>query len=92
MYLNDYLKNKNIMKNQIFILIGFIILTATLAAVSFYGINRFATVRVAEINSEYDFQCAQTYRYTETLKNGAVVSYPMKKEYNDCLNSKGKLN
>ena len=80
------------MKNQILILIGFIILTATLAAVSFVGINSFRDLRVAEINSEFDFQCAQTYRYTETLKNGAIVTYPMVKEYKDCVNSKEKLN
>ena len=80
------------MKNQIFILIGFIILAATLAAVSCFGINKFYALRVAEINSEFDFQCAQTYKYTETLKNGAIVSYPMEKEYKDCVNSKEKLN
>jgi hypothetical protein len=80
------------MKNQIFTLIGFIILTATLAAVSFFGINKFYELRVKEVNSEFDFQCAQTYRYTETLRNGAIVSYPMVKEYKDCVNSKGNLN
>ncbi len=87
------------MKNQIFILVGFIILTATLAAVSFYGINkfsdsinRFSALRAKEILAEFDFQCAQTYRYTETLKNGVVVSYPMQKEYANCLQTKGKLN
>jgi len=80
------------MKNQITILIGFIILTATLAAVTFYGVNRFYALRVKEIAAEFDFQCAQTYRYTETLKSGVTVSYPMQKEYNDCVSSKGKLN
>jgi hypothetical protein len=80
------------MKNRKYVLIGFIILTATLAAVSCFGVNKFYALRVAEINSEFDFQCAQTYRYTETLKNKAVVSYPMVKEYKDCVNSKGKLN
>lgn len=80
------------MKNQTLILIGFIILAATLAAVSCFGVKKFYSLRVAEINSEFDFQCAQTYRYTETLKNGATVSYPMVKEYKDCVASKGKLN
>jgi hypothetical protein len=79
------------MKNQIGTILGFIILTATLAAVSCFGINKFYGLRIAEINSEFDFQCAQTYRYTETLKNGAIVSYPMVKEYKDCANSKEKL-
>jgi len=80
------------MKNQIFILIGFVILSATLAAVSLCGINRFSSLRAKEINSEFDYQCAETYRYTETLKGGETVRYPMQKEYNDCVNSKGKLN
>lgn len=80
------------MKGFLITSIGFIILTATLAAVSFYGINKFYELRVKEINLGFDFQCAQTYRYTQTLKSGVVVSYPMQKEYKDCVNSKGKLN
>lgn len=73
-------------------LIGLIFVAVALAAVGFYGINRFTALRVAEINSEFDFQCAQTYRYSETLKNGATVSYPMVKEYKDCVSAKGTLN
>jgi hypothetical protein len=80
------------MKQNLTTLIGFIILASTLAAVCFYGINRFSALRAKEISAEFDFQCAQTYRYTETLKSGVVVSYPMQKEYSGCLNSKGKLN
>jgi len=67
-------------------------LSATLAAVIFYGVNRFYTLRIKEVAAEFAFQCGQTYRYTETLKSGVVVSYPMQKEYSDCVSSKGKLN
>jgi len=80
------------MKDKLTILFGFIILTAGIAAVLFYGIDRFYNLRVIEIQSQFDFQCAQTYRYTETLGDGVVVSYPMQKEYKDCVNSKGNLN
>jgi hypothetical protein len=73
-------------------LIGFIFLSAALAAVGYYGINKFYALRVKEMNEEMDFHCAQTYRYQETLKNGATVSYPMEKEYKDCLTSKENLN
>jgi hypothetical protein len=83
---------RNAMKNQISILIGFVILTAAIIAVSFYAVNRFYGLRAREIAAEFNFQCAQTYRYTETLKSGVIVSYPMQKEYNDCVSSKGKLN
>lgn len=72
-------------------LIGFIIVAATIAAVSFYGINKFYALKIKESNEQMDFNCAQNYRYTETLKNGATVSYPMEKEYKDCVTSKGKL-
>jgi len=79
-------------------LIGFIIVAVALAAVSFYGIatladgiNKFYELRVKEINEEMDLNCAQTYRYTETLSNGATASYPMEKEYKDCVASKEKL-
>ena len=73
-------------------LLGFIILTAGIAAVLFYGINRFSDLRAKEISIQFDFQCAQAYRYTQTLGSGVVVSYPMQKEYESCVNSKGKLN
>ena len=73
-------------------LVGFLFLSVALAAVGYYGINRFYLLRVEEIKSEFEFQCAQAYRYTETLQNGAIVSYPMEKEYKDCVNSKGNLN
>lgn len=73
-------------------LIGFIIVAAAIAAVSFYGINKFYALKVAEANEQIDFNCAQNYRYSETLKNGATVSYPMEKEYKDCVTSKVNLN
>ena len=73
-------------------LVGLVFLSAVVAAVGYYGINKYYALRVREINEEMDFNCAQTYRYTETLKNGATVSYPMEKEYKDCVTSKEKLN
>lgn len=73
-------------------LIGFIFIAVVIAAVGYYGINKFYTLRTTEINEEMDFHCAEIYRYTETLKNGATVSYPMEKEYKDCVASKEKLN
>lgn len=73
-------------------LIGFALVAVAVAAVGYYGINKFYSLRVKELNSEFDAQCAQAFRYTETLKNGAIVSYPMEKEYKDCVASKEKLN
>lgn len=73
-------------------LIGFILVAVAVAAVGYFGIDKFYTLRVIELNEKMDFDCAQTYRYTETLKNGAIVSYPMEKEYKDCVASKEKLN
>lgn len=73
-------------------LIGFIFLSVAIAAVGYYGINKFYSLRLRQLNSEFEAQCAQAYRYTETLKNGAIVSYPMEKEYKDCIASKENLN
>lgn len=67
-------------------------MSVAVAAVGYYGINKFYALRVFEINEEMNFNCAQTYKYTETLENGVIVSYPMEKEYKDCANSKEKLN
>lgn len=69
-------------------LIGFIFLSAVVAAVGYYGVNKFYALKTKELNEQMDFNCAQNYRYTETLKNGATVSYPMEKEYKDCVASK----
>jgi hypothetical protein len=79
------------MKNQKTVLIGFIILTAITAAVSFYGINKFYALEVKKVFNEIDFQCAQTYRYTESVSTKVSVSYPMKQEYADCVSKKGNL-
>ena len=76
---------------KLFNLIGFIFVAVVIAAVGYYGINKFYALRVAEINEEMALNCAQTYRYEETLSNGAIVSYPMEKEYKDCVTSKEKL-
>lgn len=77
---------------KLFNLIGLIFIAVVIAAVGYYGVNRFYGIRVGEFNEQMDFNCAQTYRYEETLPNGAIVSYPMEKEYKDCVTSKEKLN
>lgn len=77
---------------KLFNLIGFIFIAVVIAAVGYYGVNKFYALRLKEANEQIDFNCAQTYRYQETLENGAIVSYPMEKEYKDCVTSKGTLN
>lgn len=77
---------------KLFNLIGLIFVAVALAAVSFYGVKKFYGLKVKEANEQMEFNCAQTYRYEETLSNGATVSYPMEKEYKDCVASKEKLN
>lgn len=83
---------------KLFNLIGFIFIAVVIAAVGYYGVatladgvNKFYGLKVKEANEQMDFNCAQTFRYTETLPNGAIVSYPMEKEYKDCVTSKEKL-
>lgn len=51
--------------------------------------KEFISLKQKELTEKITFDCAQTYRYTETLKNGIVVSYPMEKEYRSCLQEKG---
>ena len=77
---------------KLFNLIGFIFVAVAIVAVGYYGINKFYGLKVKEANEKIDFNCAQTYRYEETLPNGAIVSYPMEKEYKDCVTAKGTLN
>lgn len=76
---------------KLFNLIGFIFISVVIAAVGYYGVDKFYGLKVKEANEQMDFNCAQTYRYEETLPNGAIVSYPMEKEYKDCVTSKEKL-
>jgi hypothetical protein len=70
-------------------LIGFVILAATLAAVSFVAINRFAALRAQEVSDEARFQCAQSSRYQVTQPDGAIVWYPVSDLYSKCLVEKG---
>lgn len=70
-------------------LIGFIILTAVLAAVLLVATDKFATFRAREIENEARFQCAQSSRYQVTQPDGTTVWYPVSDLYIKCLNEKG---
>ena len=71
--------------------IGFIILTAVLAAVLLVATDKFATLREKEIENEARFQCAESSRYQVTDAGGAIVWYPVNDLYIKCLNEKGIL-
>jgi len=84
------------MKNQIGTLLGFVILTAALTAVSFYGIatladgiNKFTDLKQKEIENEARLQCAQSSRYQVQQSDNVVVWYPVSDLYIKCLNEKG---
>lgn len=77
------------MKGLLITSIGFIILTATLAAVSFVGINKFASLKQIEIENEARFQCAQSSRYEVQQSKGVTVWYPVPDLYKKCLTEKG---
>ncbi len=51
----------------------------------FYAINSNLKIREKELQSSIKLTCGELYRYTETHPNGSVTSYPMEKEYKDCL-------
>lgn len=70
-------------------IIGFIILTAVLAAVFFVATDKFAVLRKQEIENEARFQCAQSSRYQVTEATGVIVWYPVNDLYIKCLNEKG---
>lgn len=77
------------MKGLLITSIGFIILTATLAAVSFFGINKFASLKQKEMENEARFQCAQSSRYQIQQSNEITVWYPVNDLYVKCLSEKG---
>ncbi len=70
-------------------LIGFIIISATIVAVSFVAINKFSTLRAEEVANEARFQCAQSSRYQVTQPDGSIVWYPVSDLYSKCLVEKG---
>jgi hypothetical protein len=76
------------MKN-IINLIGFVIIAATLAAVSFVAINRFSALRAQEVSDEARFQCAQSSRYQVQQSADVTVWYPVADLYSKCLVEKG---
>jgi len=69
--------------------IGFIILTAVLAAVLLVATDKFATLRTSEMENEARFQCAQSSRYQVTQPDGVIVWYPVSDLYSKCLQEKG---
>lgn len=73
--------NKNIS------LIVFVIVSVLFAGLIFYGIKSNIDIKKSEIVILKMQTCGQLYRYTETLISGAINSYPMEKEYKECLNS-----
>ena len=84
------------MKNQIGVILGFVILTAVLAAVSFYGIatltnaiDEFTALKQKEIENEARFQCAQSSRYQIQQSKDVTVWYPVSDLYSKCLIEKG---
>ncbi|KKR89724.1 MAG: hypothetical protein UU39_C0027G0003 [Candidatus Woesebacteria bacterium GW2011_GWD1_41_12] len=68
---------------------GFVILTAALTAVSFVGLNKFASLREIEIENEARFQCAESSRYQVTGADNVIVWYPVSDLYSKCLQEKG---
>lgn len=48
----------------------------------------FLSFKQKELNEKIAFDCAQTYRFTQTLGNGTIVSYPMEQEYKECISSR----
>jgi len=75
---------------KIFNLIGLIILAVTLAFAFISGLNKYLAFRKNELEQTIRFNCGQTYRYTENdTKKGISVSYPMKNEFEKCLQDAG---
>jgi hypothetical protein len=78
-------------KKEIVILIEFMLLLGAffVAIFVFKGVSKdFISLKQKELDEKIAFDCAQTYRFTQTLKNGTVVSYPMEREYKDCVSSR----
>lgn len=80
------------MKEELLKFVRVLILAAAIVAVCIYGIKTFKDLRIKEISAQISYECAQTYRYTQTLPGGEVVSYPMQKEYESCVAAKENLN
>lgn len=68
-------------------LVVFVLIAVLFAGLTFYGINSNLVIKKMELENSVKLRCGQIYRYTETLPNGAVTSYPMEKEYQECLQS-----
>lgn len=71
------MKNKNVlyMFLALALLIGF----------CFYGLNTYSEIKKAELKNSIRYTCGQLYRYTKTLPDGGITSYPMEKEFEDCI-------
>lgn len=51
----------------------------------FYAINLNLNIKEKELQNSIKLTCGELYRYSETHPNGSVTTYPMEKEYKDCL-------
>ena len=69
-------------------LLSSILALAFFGGLFFYGINVYKSIKNQELKNSKILTCGQLYRYTETQKSGAVTSYPMKKEFEECLLAK----
>ncbi len=68
---------------------GFLVIAAALAAVSFYGVNKFAALKKIEIENQARFECAQSSRYQVQQDSVVTVWYPIADLYSKCLLEKG---
>ena len=79
-------------KKEIILFIEYLLLIGAffVAIFVFKNVSKdFLAFKQMELDEKIAFDCAQTYRFTQTLSNGTVVSYPMDKEYKSCLQEKG---
>lgn len=53
----------------------------------FYGVNVYKSFKKEELKNSRLLTCGQLYRYTQTSKEGITTSYPMKKEFEECISS-----
>lgn len=77
-------------KKEIIMFIEYLLLIGAffVAIFVFRSVSKdFISLKQKELDEKIAFDCAQTYRFTQTVSNGTVVSYPMEREYKDCIGS-----
>jgi hypothetical protein len=75
------------MKNILNIILSLTVIGG-IAVAGFIGFE-FLELRKVEVVNEARFQCAESSRYQTTGENGAVIWYPAKELYGQCLKEKG---